>query len=66
MLVLAILMSFFGFIFAAPGAVVIKASYIHPSKNGKISLAGPLTNIILALLFFALIPLLVEITANLI
>ncbi len=51
-LFLALLFSFFGFIFAAPGAVVSR-SY-HPlsrEKRGKISLAGPLTNIVLALLF---------------
>jgi len=49
---LALIGSFFGFIFAAPGAVVSK-SYrpISKEKRGKISLAGPLTNIILALLF---------------
>ncbi len=49
---LAVLFSFFGFIFAAPGAVVSR-SYrpISKEKRGKISLAGPLTNIVLALLF---------------
>ena len=54
MLWLALLFSFFGFIIAAPGAVVSK-SYIPISreKRGKIALAGPLTNIILALLFFS-------------
>lgn len=50
MLMLAIAMSFFGFVFAAPGAVVIQGN-ISPSKNGKISLAGPLTNLVLGLLF---------------
>lgn len=54
MLWLAILFSFFGFIIAAPGAVFIKGS-ITKEKNGKISLAGPLTNIILALIFLILI-----------
>ncbi len=49
----ALIGSFFGFIFAAPGAVISK-SYkpLSIEKRGKISLAGPLTNIILALLFF--------------
>jgi Zn-dependent protease len=53
MLVLAIIMSFFGFIFAVPGAVFIRG---HLTKNryGKISLFGPLTNIVFALLFLIL------------
>ncbi len=51
---LAILLSFFGFIFAAPGGVYI-SGMITRERNGKISLAGPLTNIVLAGLF--LIPL---------
>ena len=50
MLWLALLFSFFGFIFAAPGAVVIRGK-INREKYGKISLAGPMTNIVLALLF---------------
>ena len=54
MLWLAILFSFFGFIIAAPGAVYIKGN-ITKEKNGKISLAGPLTNIVLAILFLILI-----------
>ncbi len=51
-LFLALLFSFFGFIFAAPGAVVSR-SYkpLSKEKRGKISLAGPLTNVVLALLF---------------
>ncbi len=53
MLILAILMSFFGFVFAAPGAVMIKGShYLDYRRNGKISLAGPLVNLILAVIFF--------------
>jgi Zn-dependent protease len=50
MLLLCVLMSFFGFIFAAPGAVMI-AGHVTRERNGKISAAGPLVNIILALLF---------------
>ena len=57
MLWLAILFSFFGFIIAAPGAVFIKGR-ITKEKNGKISLAGPMTNIFLALIFLILILLL--------
>ena len=54
MLVLAIAMSFFGFIFAAPGAVMISGR-INTTKNGKISAAGPIVNLILALVFLAFI-----------
>ncbi|MEK6844113.1 MAG: hypothetical protein AABX83_01670 [Nanoarchaeota archaeon] len=54
MLWLALLFSLFGFIFAAPGAVFIRGA-ITKSKNGKISVAGPLTNIVLAILFLILL-----------
>ena len=50
MLVLAIAMSFFGFIFAAPGAVMISGR-VSKEKNGVISAAGPAVNLILALVF---------------
>ncbi len=54
MLILAIAMSFFGFIFAAPGAVMISGR-ISKRKNGVISAAGPVINLVLALVFLALI-----------
>lgn len=50
-LILAVVMSFFGFIIAAPGAVMISGQ-VTREQNGKISAAGPLTNIALAILFF--------------
>ena len=53
MLLLAVAMSFFGFVFAAPGAVMI-STRVNKEKNGKISAAGPAVNIILALAFLAL------------
>ncbi len=53
MLLIAVAFSFFGFILAAPGAVFIKGN-ITKEKNGKISLAGPLTNIVLSLIFLGL------------
>lgn len=56
MLWLALLFSFFGFIIAAPGAVFI-SGYMNRERNGKVSLAGPLTNVVLSILF--LIPLLI-------
>jgi len=55
MIFLAIGLAFFGFIIAAPGAVMIRG-LINREKNGKISVAGPITNIVLAVIF--LIPLL--------
>lgn len=51
MLVLAVIMSFFGFILAAPGAVMISGP-VGRTRNGKISAAGPLVNLVLALIFF--------------
>lgn len=56
MLLIAIGLSFVGFIFAAPGAVYIHGM-ITKERNGKISVAGPIVNIVLAVLF--LIPLLI-------
>lgn len=53
MLVFALLMSFTGFIFAAPGAVMI-SGHVDKIRNGRISLAGPGVNIILALIFLSL------------
>mgnify|MGYP001579664692 CR=1 FL=1 len=55
MLWLALGASLFGFIFAAPGAVYISGWNITKERNGKISLAGPATNIILALIFLILL-----------
>lgn len=76
-LVLIIVMALFGFILAAPGAVMIYKAHpmsedaywagVSSGSTGQseaererkeelwISLAGPLTNIVLAILFFALI-----------
>lgn len=53
MLLLAIAMSFFGFIFAAPGAVMISGK-VNKERNGRISAAGPIVNLVLALVFLAL------------
>ncbi|MEW5748371.1 MAG: site-2 protease family protein [Candidatus Thermoplasmatota archaeon] len=47
-LFLALAMSFFGFLFAAPGAVYIAGS-ITREQNGRISLAGPATNLVIAM-----------------
>ena len=47
------------FVFAAPGAVYISGGYsgISKKENGLISVAGPVTNLILALLFAPLMAL---------
>ncbi|MFH1641310.1 MAG: hypothetical protein ABIC04_00250 [Nanoarchaeota archaeon] len=50
MLILAVAMSFFGFVFAAPGAVMIHGP-VGKTRNGIISAAGPGVNLVLALLF---------------
>ncbi len=49
-LMMALVFSLFGFVFAAPGAVVI-SGYITKEQNGKISAAGPATNWIIGTLF---------------
>lgn len=50
MLYLAVLLSFFGFIFAAPGGVMIKG-HISKRRHGIIALAGPMMNVVLGILF---------------
>lgn len=53
-LIFALITSFFGFVFAAPGAVYTYANYMTDEINGKISIAGPVVNIILAIIFLAI------------
>ncbi len=50
MLWLCVLMSFFGFLFAAPGGVMIRGMK-SAEKYGPIALAGPLMNVFLSLAF---------------
>ncbi|MFH0860327.1 MAG: site-2 protease family protein [Candidatus Altiarchaeota archaeon] len=52
---IALLSSLIGFIFAAPGAVMI-SGYVDRRRNGIISLAGPVTNLLIAIIFLALAP----------
>lgn len=47
-LLITIVMSFFGFLFAAPGVVYIRG-YVTEEQDGKISIAGPMVNIVLAI-----------------
>lgn len=53
-LLLALGMAFgLGFVFAAPGAVYIFKSDLTARENGIISVLGPITNIVLGILFWA-------------
>jgi Zn-dependent protease len=53
-LVLALVTSLLGIIFAAPGATYISGMNISGEENGKISIAGPLVNVLIGALFFPL------------
>lgn len=53
MLFLALMMSFFGFILAAPGGVFIRG-HVGLVRNGRISAAGIVTNLTLSVLFLVL------------
>jgi Zn-dependent protease len=53
MLLLAVVMAFAGFIFAAPGAVLI-AGPVDWRRNGVISAAGPAANLMIAGVFYVL------------
>lgn len=50
-LVIALLSSCLGFVFAAPGAVYTYGNFVSDRENGIISISGPIVNIILALIF---------------
>lgn len=52
MLVFAVILAYFTkWVFAAPGAVFI-SGFVGIPRNGRISVAGPITNLVIALLFF--------------
>lgn len=53
MLIFAIITSFFGFLFVAPGAVFIRGN-VTKDQSGKISSAGIFANIVLAFMFLLL------------
>ena len=53
MLMFTVISAFLGFLFAAPGAVFIHGN-VTTERNGKISVAGPLTNIVLSLIFLGM------------
>ncbi len=52
-LLFALLLSFVGFVFAAPGAVMIFGVPTR-EESGKISMAGPMANILVAIIFMLL------------
>lgn len=54
MLLFAVVISFTGLLFAAPGGVIIPR-HLTPEKHGKIALSGPLINMILAILFYLMV-----------
>ncbi len=45
----------YGILFAAPGAVMIYGGSVGRRENGRISLAGPLSNLFLGMAFFLLL-----------
>jgi len=54
MLIIALFMAILlRVVFAAPGAVMIGGGHVDTKRNGIISIAGPATNFILALIFLA-------------
>lgn len=54
MLVLSVLMAFGGFLFAAPGAVW-HSGWLTKRQSGLVAAAGPITNMVLALVFAVLL-----------
>ena len=50
MLLIAIATAFLGFIFAAPGGVMIQG-YVDKKRYAQIAAAGPLMNILIAIVF---------------
>ena len=53
-LLIAVITSFFGFVFASPGSLYIGSENLSDEINGKISIAGPMANMVLALIFLAI------------
>ena len=53
-LLLAVALSFLGFIIAAPGAVIIQGRTIGKSRYGKVAAAGPVMSYITAIAFLGL------------
>jgi Zn-dependent protease len=58
-LILSVIIALAGFFIAAPGAVWHRG-YLTPRQGGQIALAGPATNLVLALVFLLAYPLLYQ------
>jgi Zn-dependent protease len=54
MLIMSILLAFTGFLFAAPGAVW-HSGWLSKRQSGLVAAAGPITNMVLAVLFVVLL-----------
>ncbi len=54
-IVIALLTSFFGFLMAMPGATMIYTDSFTKKENGVVSLAGPLTNLLIFSIVFLLL-----------
>jgi Zn-dependent protease len=54
MLIFAVALSFLGFVFAAPGAVMIAGHHVDRKRLGHIGAAGPIMSLLLAVIFFVL------------
>ena len=53
-LVIAFVTAFLGFVFASPGEAKIYSDHMDDEVNGRISVAGPMANMALALVFLAI------------
>ena len=53
-IMIALITSFFGFLLALPGATYIYTNSFTKKENGYVSLAGPLTNFIIFIIFYVL------------
>ena len=53
-LLIAVVTSFFGVVFATPGTVRTYADNLTDEIDGKIAIAGPMANMVLALVFIAI------------
>jgi Zn-dependent protease len=53
-LLVAFVTSFFGVVFASPGSTQVSSDHVSDEINGRISIAGPLANMMLALVFIAI------------
>ncbi len=62
-LVIAIVTAFIGWVFAAPGSANIYAENMTDEINGRISVAGPMANMALAIIFIVIAALIYPLTS---